>query len=68
MEVTFLPVHVPTDAERASARLYAGNVRDAMARALNVEPSEHALGDLLLQRAAERVREERRRWGEDMRE
>lgn len=55
MEVTYLPVHYPTDAERASASLYANNVRAAMAKALNVEPSEHALGDLLLQREAAKV-------------
>lgn len=55
MEVTYLPVHYPTDAERASASLYANNVRSEMAKALNVEASEHALGDLLLQREAAKV-------------
>ncbi len=55
MEVEYLPVHAPTAAERADASVYAEHVRRHMARALNVEPSEHALGDLLLQRAAEKV-------------
>ena len=55
MEVEYLPVHIPTDIERKEAKVYSEHVRADMARALNVEPSEHALGDLLLQRAAEKV-------------
>lgn len=36
LEVEYLPVYYPSDAERADAQLYANNVRAAMARSLNI--------------------------------
>ena len=35
-EIEFLPVYVPSEEELGDARLFADNVRDVMAKALNL--------------------------------
>jgi lysophosphatidylcholine acyltransferase/lyso-PAF acetyltransferase len=36
LEIEYLPVYIPSQAERNDPLLYANNVRNVMARALNV--------------------------------
>ena len=54
MEVTFLPVVVPTAAEKADPVLFGARVRQAMATALDVPQTEHALADFFLLTQAKR--------------
>ena len=46
LRVTYLPVYVPSDAEKANPDLYARNVRRAMADAVGCETSEHSFEDV----------------------
>lgn len=48
MEVTFLPVYNPSEAEIADPKLYARNVRDTIARELGLPGSSHSVEDALL--------------------
>lgn len=48
LQVTFLPVYEPSEAEQADAELYAENVRAVMATALNVPTTNHAFEDVML--------------------
>ena len=50
--VEYLPVHKPSPAELADATLYASNVRDSIAKALNVPTTNHSYEDALLAEAA----------------
>ena len=43
MEVEFLPVHYPTEKEKADAALFAHNVRAEMSDALNVPVTDHTV-------------------------
>eukprot|EP00041_Stephanoeca_diplocostata_P033924 m.1136003 g.1136003 ORF g.1136003 m.1136003 type:complete len:505 (-) comp24430_c1_seq4:2681-4195(-) len=49
LEAEFLPVHTPTNAEKALPSLFAENVRREMAAALNVPMSDFGIGDFLLE-------------------
>jgi lysophosphatidylcholine acyltransferase/lyso-PAF acetyltransferase len=49
MEVTFLPVYHPSEAEKANPRLFAKNVRDLIAKELGLPGSHHSSEDALLQ-------------------
>ena len=48
MEVEYLPVYNPSDAEKADPILYANNVRAAMGKALSVPLSEMGNEDFIL--------------------
>ena len=50
MEVEYLPVYYPSDAEKADPALYANNVRARIGKALNVPLSDIGLEDYLLLR------------------
>ena len=50
--VEYLPVHRPSAAELADANLYASNVRDSIAAALQVPTTNHSYEDALLAEAA----------------
>ena len=50
--VEYLPVHNPSPAELADANLYASNVRDDIAKALQVPTTNHSYEDALLAEAA----------------
>ena len=50
--VEYLPVHNPSPAELADANLYASNVRDSIAKALQVPTTNHSYEDALLAEAA----------------
>lgn len=66
MEVSFLPVYTPNDAERANPKLYARNVRDLIARELGLPGSHHSAEDALLQVQAIRARIPLDRFNTDM--
>jgi lysophosphatidylcholine acyltransferase/lyso-PAF acetyltransferase len=40
MDITFLPVYKPSEAERGNPELYAKNVQRLMARELNIPASD----------------------------
>lgn len=48
MTVTFLPVHVPTDAERADADKFAAAVRADLANEMKCQMTEHSYDDMYL--------------------
>ncbi|KJE93471.1 lysophosphatidylcholine acyltransferase 2-B [Capsaspora owczarzaki ATCC 30864] len=48
LEVQFLPPHVPTEEEQSSPALFANNVRNSLAAALNVGVTEHSYEDVHL--------------------
>ncbi|KAF6039680.1 LPCAT2 [Bugula neritina] len=48
IEMEFLPVYTPSEAERENAYLYADNVRSVMAEALNVPVTDHTFEDCRL--------------------
>jgi Ca2+-binding EF-hand superfamily protein len=50
--VSFLPLHVPSAAERADATLFAANVRAEIADVLGAEVTEHSFEDAKLYRCA----------------
>jgi lysophosphatidylcholine acyltransferase/lyso-PAF acetyltransferase len=52
VEVSFLPLHVPSAAECADATLFAANVRAEIADALGAEVTEHSFEDAKLYRCA----------------
>lgn len=56
MEVNWLPVHVPTEAEKAdtSGNLFARNVRNEIATALGIRTCEYGHGDVQLANIANR--------------
>lgn len=56
MDVTYLPVMTPTQAERDNPSLFAARVQRAMAEVLGVGTSEHSFGDTRLLFAARRLR------------
>lgn len=56
MEVTYLPVMTPTDAEKATPALFAARVQGEMARALGVPCTEHSFADTRLLFAARRLK------------
>jgi len=56
LEVIYLPVVRPTEAERAEPTLYAARVRGLMAAALGVPMTGHSLDDVALQREAAHLR------------
>lgn len=66
MEVTFLPVYTPSEAERANPKLYARNVRDLIAKELGLPGSNHSAEDALLQVQAIRARIPLDRFNTDM--
>uniref|UniRef100_A0AAG5DUV3 EF-hand domain-containing protein n=1 Tax=Anopheles atroparvus TaxID=41427 RepID=A0AAG5DUV3_ANOAO len=47
-EIEFLPVYYPSEAEKADPKLYARNVRDLMAQALNIPISDYTFDDCKL--------------------
>ena len=51
VDVTILPVYVPTDAETSSPERYAENVRRLMAERLEVALVDQSQGDLALVRS-----------------
>lgn len=55
-EVTWLPPYEPSADEAADPALFAKNVRELMASALNVPTSGHTLDDVALQREAQHLR------------
>eukprot|EP01116_Phalansterium_solitarium_P008168 TRINITY_DN2157_c0_g1_i2.p1 TRINITY_DN2157_c0_g1~~TRINITY_DN2157_c0_g1_i2.p1 ORF type:complete len:512 (-),score=222.57 TRINITY_DN2157_c0_g1_i2:124-1659(-) len=48
LEVTFLPVTAPTDAERAEPKVYADHVRERTATVLGVPVTNHSFEDMML--------------------
>ena len=48
MSVEYLPPYIPSDAEKADAKLYAHNVREVMAQHLQVPVSEESFDDCIL--------------------
>lgn len=52
----YLPVHTPTDEERAEPDLFAERVRTSLATALGVPPTQHSLEDLVLQNHAYKLK------------
>jgi len=52
IDITFLPVHVPTEEEKASPMKFADAVRAEIAAVLRVPMTEHATEDMILQAAA----------------
>lgn len=55
MEVEYLPVHVPTEAEKADWKLFAGAVRDKIATALSIPLSASTLEDVRLCATAQKM-------------
>ncbi|KNE86455.1 hypothetical protein PSTG_20184, partial [Puccinia striiformis f. sp. tritici PST-78] len=52
-EIEFLPVYKPSELEKQNPSLYAHNVRNLMAKALNVPTTEYCFSDaLLIERAS----------------
>ncbi|XP_037936996.1 lysophosphatidylcholine acyltransferase [Teleopsis dalmanni] len=47
-EIEFLPVYNPTEEEKNNANLYARNVREVMAKALQVPTSEYSFEDVIV--------------------
>lgn len=45
LEIEYLPVYVPSEAEKSDVSLFARNVRDVMANALKMETTEYTLDD-----------------------
>ncbi|CAG5126925.1 unnamed protein product, partial [Candidula unifasciata] len=45
-EIEYLPVYSPNEAEKADPKLFANNVRDAMARCLQCPVTDHTYDDL----------------------
>ncbi|KAJ8302798.1 hypothetical protein KUTeg_019194 [Tegillarca granosa] len=53
-EIEFLPVYTPSEEEKKDAKLFASNVRQVMARALEVPVTDHTYDDCrLMEKAAE---------------
>lgn len=50
--VEFLPVHVPSEEEKADPILFASNVRDSMAKVLKIPTSEYSYPDMFLAKVA----------------
>jgi len=48
MEVDYLPIYIPNDQEKTDAQLFANNVRDVMAKALQQPITEHSYDDCKL--------------------
>jgi len=54
-EVHYLPVYIPTDAEKQDPKLYANNVRDVIADVLNVPCTGYTFEDCRLMRHAAKL-------------
>ncbi|XP_034490391.1 lysophosphatidylcholine acyltransferase [Drosophila innubila] len=55
-EVEYLPVYTPSPAEVADANLYAHNVREVMAKALNVPTSDYSFEDVIVMSRAREMK------------
>lgn len=55
LELEFLPVYTPSEAEKQDAKLYARNVRAAMAKKLNIPVSDHTYEDCRLMEEAQKM-------------
>ncbi|KAL6063825.1 Lysophosphatidylcholine acyltransferase 2 [Balamuthia mandrillaris] len=55
MEVEYLPVYRPSAEEKKHPQLFAHNVREAMAKALNIPTTEHSYEDVVLQMEANKL-------------
>ena len=58
LEVTFLPLHRPSEAERADVTLFANNVRASVARVLGAQTTEHYFEDAKLYSKAVQMKPE----------
>jgi lysophosphatidylcholine acyltransferase/lyso-PAF acetyltransferase len=58
LEVTFLPLHRPSEAERADVTLFANNVRASVARVLGAQTTEHYFEDAKLYAKAVQMKSE----------
>ncbi len=58
LEVTFLPLHRPSEAERADATLFANSVRASVARVLGAQTTKHYFEDAKLYARAVQMKSE----------
>ncbi|KAL5020848.1 hypothetical protein ScPMuIL_000003 [Solemya velum] len=55
VQIEFLPVYTPNEAEKADAKLYANNVRSVMAKCLGVGTTDHTYDDCRLMLRAQQL-------------
>ncbi|ESO91104.1 hypothetical protein LOTGIDRAFT_217653 [Lottia gigantea] len=55
VEIEYLPVYYPSEAEKSDARLYANNVRNVMAKCLKIPITDHTYDDCRLMMKAARL-------------
>lgn len=55
-EIEYLPVYTPSPAEVADANLYAHNVREVMAKALDVPTSDYSFEDVIIMSRAREMK------------
>jgi len=64
LQVTYLPVHVPSKYEKANPQLFANNVRARIARTLNIPTTEHSFDDVTFAMEAMKMQERPETFGE----
>ncbi|XP_033124679.1 lysophosphatidylcholine acyltransferase 2-like isoform X2 [Anneissia japonica] len=55
LEVEFLPVYKPNDEEKKDAKLFARNVRDVIAKAMDIPVTDHTFEDCRLMMEASKI-------------